>query len=418
MSEVIEHICPSCGADLHFDPDSQNVKCPYCGSEFPIEEVMKNEGNLELADNGGEQWEESELNGMAEYVCESCGGNLYTESTTSATICPYCGSAVIMKGRLSGTLRPDKVIPFKHSKDSALQKLEEYCGGKKFVPKDFINAKQLEEIKGLYVPFWVYDADIHADITYECVNVRRWTSGDTEYTERKYYRVRRGGDIAFDNIPADASSKTNDELMESIEPFDNSQSVDFTTGYLTGYVADKYDVDQEQVRPRVRQRIHEGVNDAFRSTVHYDEVRTSNSQIVTKNSSVDYVLYPVWLMNTSWKDKKFTFAMNGQTGKMVGNLPADMFKLVGVSLLLFAVGLALVTIGLSVAGGGFSFTNLLIGLAFGAFIGIVFFAFFRKQLNNVEFQHGAAMYIRNNSMNLTVQSDEFLYKRVTTRSRK
>ena len=185
---------------------------------------------------------------MSEYQCKTCGGNLYTDENTSATICPYCGNAVMLKGRLSGTLKPDLVIPFQMTKEQALKGLAEHTGSKWFVAKAYKESNQLDEVKGLYVPFWVYDADLDADVVYNCVDERTWRSGNTEYTERKYYRVRRAGDIAFDHVPADGSSKMPDDLMESIEPFDHDKAMDFTTAYLSGYVADKYDIDQETPR--------------------------------------------------------------------------------------------------------------------------------------------------------------------------
>ena len=420
MSETIEHKCPCCGGSVVFDASSQKVKCPYCDSEFDVSEMTKNEGDLDigvddLASNGGEEWSEQELYGLSEYQCQSCGGDIYSDETTSATLCPYCGNAVVLKGRLSGVLKPDKVIPFKKTKEVALKGLEDHCGGKRFVPKKFIENNKLEEIKGLYVPFWVYDADLDANIEYEGVDERTWTSGNTEYTERKYYRVVRAGDIAFDHVPADGSSKMPDDLMESIEPFDYNEAQDFTTGYLSGYVADKYDVDQEQVRPRVRKRMAEGAADAFRSTVHYDEVYVKNSEISAKSSNVNYVLYPVWLMNTDWNGKKFIFAMNGQTGKMVGNLPTDMLKLGGTTAGIF-FGITILLSLLYYFAAEEIDIGVIIGIAILAgIVAAVFYSYFKSQLKSVEFQHGAANYYRQNSMNIRVQEDQFTHKTVTTR---
>ena len=402
-----------------FDVNSQKIKCPYCDSEFDIKEMMANEDlsqNYELADNAGQEWDENEMYGMSEYQCESCGGDIYTDSDTTATICPYCGSAVILKGRLSGVLKPDKVLPFKRTKDEALKALEEHCRKSWFIPKNFIENNKLEEVKGLYAPFWVYDADLFADIKFDCVNVRKWTQGDVEYTERKYYSVRRAGDIAFDHVPADGSSKIPDDLMESIEPFDFGQVEDFNTGYLSGYVADKYDIDQEQVRPRVKQRMTEGSVDAFRSTVHYDEVSVSNSDVKAKSSNVDYVLYPVWLMNTKWNDQKFSFAMNGQTGKIVGNLPSDKKKLGGVFLATMAIMTVIATVGWFFVENEWSFIAAGIGLMFGALISVVIYAIIHGKLVNVEYQHGARNYYRPGSMVLRISTDDFLYKKVTKRN--
>ncbi len=420
MTEALEHKCPSCGASLQFDVESQMVKCPYCDCEFDVKALMSNEGDLtidenDLAADGGMDWEEAELYGMTEYQCQSCGGNIYSDSTTSATMCPYCGNAVILKGRLSGVLKPDKVIPFQKSKEQALQGLSEHCGGKRFVPKNFILNNKLEEIKGLYVPFWVYDAELDARVEYKGVNIRTWRVGDTEYTERKYYKSVRSGGIAFDHVPADGSSKMADDLMESIEPFDYGKAEDFTTGYLTGYVADKYDLDQEAVRPRVRKRMTEGAEDQFKTTVHYDEIYVENSQISAKSSEVNYVLYPVWLMNTDWNGKKFTFAMNGQTGKMVGNLPADMIKLGGCTGLVFFAIAALIILLMYLGGGELDFSIVAGAIIFAGLAATIFYGYFRSQLKTVEFQHGASNYYRDGSMELNVKDDIFLYKKVSTR---
>ena len=422
MSDIINHKCPFCGATLEFDIGSQKVKCPYCDNEFEPEELKKNEGdltvneeNIELAADGGTEWSEKELYGMSEYQCQSCGGDLYTDENTSATICPYCGNAVALKGRLSGTLKPDLVIPFQKTKEEALQGLSDHVGSKMFVAKNFLRDNKLEEVKGLYVPFWVYDADLDADVVYDCVDERTWTSGNTEYTERKYYKVRRAGDIAFDHVPADGSSKMPDDLMESIEPFDHNKAVEFTTSYLSGYVADKYDLDQEAVRPRVRKRMAEGAADAFGSTVHYDEVHVASSNISAKSSTVNYVMYPVWLLSTNWNDQLFTFAMNGQTGKMVGNLPMNKLKLASATAGVFAAVLAIVILLFFFATEEFDFGGIVGGLILGGIAAAIFFAYFQSQLKNVQFQHGASAYYREGSMNLKVKEDTFLYKRVTSR---
>ncbi len=420
MSETVEHKCPSCGASLNFDASSQMAKCPYCDCEFDVKTLMANEGDLtidcnDLANDAGMSWDEAELYGMTEYQCQSCGGNIYSESTTSATLCPYCGNAVILKGRLSGVLKPDKVIPFQKTKQEALDGLERHCGSKRFVPKKFILNNKLEEIKGLYVPFWVYDADLDAYVEYQGVDVRTWTSGNTEYTERKYYRVIRAGDIAFDHVPADGSSKMPDDMMESIEPFDYSKAEDFTTGYLSGYVADKYDLDQDAVRPRVRQRMSEGAADKFGTTVHYDEVSVRQTNISAKKSEVNYVLYPVWMMSTDWNGKKFSFAMNGQTGKMVGNLPADMLKLGGCTLSIWLGLTLIIALACFFMMEEFDIGIVIGGSIFAGILAAVFYAYFRSQLKSVEFQHGARNYYREGSMNIRVKEDQFLYKRTTTR---
>ncbi|MBP5686019.1 MAG: hypothetical protein J6W72_06340 [Candidatus Methanomethylophilaceae archaeon] len=424
MSDTINHKCPFCGATLEFDIGTQKVKCPYCDNEFEPEELKKNEGDLSISDEGielasdaGTEWSEKELYGMAEYQCQSCGGDIYSDETTSATMCPYCGNAVVLKGRLSGVLKPDLVLPFQKTKEQALQGLTDHVGSKMFVAKNFLRDNKLEEVKGLYVPFWVYDADLDADVVYDCVDVRRWTSGDTEYTERKYYKVRRAGEVAFDHVPADGSSKMPDDLMESLEPFDSGESVDFTTAYLSGYIADKYDITQEDVVPRIRQRVCEETDDRFRKTIEgYDRISMSESSINAEKSEVDYVLYPVWLFNLRWNEQKFTFAVNGQTGKIAGDLPPNKGRILITSLLFFAILMAGAWLLFSP---GAPMDEIIDAMTFSTIICGIFagtlYSMLLASLKSVEKKHGSEDYYREGSMNVSDRSEEFLYKKITTR---
>ena len=125
-------------------------------------------------------------------------------------------------------------------------------------------------------------------------------------------------------MPVDGSTKMDDALMESIEPYDFSGAVDFQTAYLAGFLADKYDVDSEQSIERANERIKKSTENAFASTVQgYSTVIPESTSIRLQNGKAKYALYPVWLLNTTWNGQRYTFAMNGQTGKFIGDLPLD-----------------------------------------------------------------------------------------------
>jgi len=136
--------------------------------------------------------------------------------------------------------------------------------------------------------------------------------------------IHRGGSVGFEHVPVDGSSKMPDDLMESVEPYDYSDALDFQTAYLAGYFADKYDVTAEESIDRANQRVRRSTEDAFASTVQgYATVNAESSSVQFHGGKAKYALYPVWLLNTTWNGEKYTFAMNGQTGKFVGNLPLD-----------------------------------------------------------------------------------------------
>ncbi len=334
------------------------MKCPYCDTEFDLETLAAFDEELkgEKADDiswqtPNETWAEQELGqeGMKLYVCESCGGEVVTEATTAAMKCPWCDNPIIMKGNVAGGLRPDYVIPFKLDKEAAKKKLTEHFEGKKLLPAVFKDQNHIDEIKGVYVPFWLFDADADADVRFKGTKTRSWISGSYSYLETSYYSVVRGGSIGFDNVPVDGSGKMDDKLMESLEPFDTSAMVDFQTAYLSGYLADKYDVSSEVSMERANARVKKSAEDAFARTVSgYSSLTPQTSSAQIENGKAKYALYPVWLLNTTWNGTKYVFAMNGQTGKFVGDLPVDKSlktkyywgKFLKTGLITFAVVLA------------------------------------------------------------------------------
>lgn len=347
MSDLFEYKCPNCGGSIEFDTSSQKMKCPYCDSEFDVE-ALKNKDNrlseqqpdsFSWEKDGQMNWDSGEENQMCIFVCKSCGGEIVADENTAATECPYCNNPVVMSGRLSGTLKPDYVIPFKLDKSKAKETLKSYTKSKKFAPKLFKTENKLEEIKGIYVPFWLFDSDANANVSFKATKTTTWSDKKYRYTKTDHYDVFRSGNMSFKNIPVDGSSKMADDLMESIEPYDFSEAVDFQTAYLSGFLADKYDVTMENSIGRANDRIKSSCEETLKETViGFDSVYTESSSVQTSNGVAKYALYPVWIMNTAYKGEKLTFAMNGQTGKLVGNIPVSKVKLAGLFLGITAVG--------------------------------------------------------------------------------
>ena len=332
MSVLQQYKCPCCDGAIEFNAQAQKMKCPYCDTEFEIQTLIEYDHvlNATQPENNswqtpsGTKWAEEETAGLRVYYCNTCGGQIVGDETTAATECPFCGNPVVMMGQFSGDLKPDYVIPFKFDKKAAKEALLNHYKGKRLLPKAFKKENHVDEIKGIYVPFWLYDTDANAHIHFKASSDEYWSDDEYDYEETSYYSVFRAGYLYFWNVPSDASSKIDDTLMESIEPFDFNEAVDFQTAYLSGFFADKFDITAQQGFDRAYQRIATSTEDVFSSTVRgYDRVRIVDNNIKLQDIKVKYVLYPVWLLTSSWKGERYTFAMNGQTGKMVGNLPMD-----------------------------------------------------------------------------------------------
>ena len=332
MAVLQQYKCPNCDGAITFDSDLQKMKCPYCDSEIEVQTLLaydqalkdQPEDNMQWETTAGTQWQPGEEDGLRVYTCNTCGGEIVGDETTGATHCPFCGNPVVMTGQFSGSLKPDLVIPFKLDKQAAMEALRKHYCGKKLLPKVFKDENRIQEVKGIYVPFWLFGADASGSVHYAATRVRTWSDSRYNYTETSHFRVIRAGGIGFENVPVDGSSKIDDTLMEAIEPFDLSGAVDFQTAYLSGYFADKYDVDAQSSIQRANERIKNSTQEAFASTVQgYTTVTPVNTNITLTGGTAKYALYPVWMLSTRWKDKYYTFAMNGQTGKLVGNLPMD-----------------------------------------------------------------------------------------------
>ena len=346
METLLEYKCPACGGALNFDSSLQKMKCPYCDTEFEVaalrelDEVLKQEqpSDFTWQAQPDSQWSEEETENLRTYICRSCGGEILGDENMAATNCPYCDNPVVMAGRFTGELRPDVVIPFKLDKAQAKAALARHLQKKPLLPKMFRSQNRIESIQGVYVPFWLFDTEVAANIRYKATRVHHWSDSNYTYTRTSYYSLLRSGQIAYDNVPVDGSSKMSNDLMESIEPFDLSQGVDFQTAYLAGYLADKFDVTADDCKMRANERIRTGTEEAFAATTAgYATVFPESTNIRLHGGKARYALLPVWMLTTRYQNKLYTFAMNGQTGKMVGNLPID-WKLFWMYLLTVGLG--------------------------------------------------------------------------------
>lgn len=363
-TQVTNYQCPACTGPLHYSAKSGKLACDYCGSSFDVAEIealyarkeaeaaaakqaadakaeaaqaAKAEAAETAAASGG--WDTSDLSrdwgaeadGLRVYSCPSCGAELICDQSTAATACPYCGNPAIVPGQFSGALRPDYILPFRLSKDDAVQALRAHYKGKPFLPRSFTSANHIEQIQGVYVPFWLFDGGAEGAASYRASNTNVYETGDYEITETRHYHVVRAGSLAFEKIPVDASSKMPDDHMDSIEPFDYAQLRPFSTAYLPGYLADKYDVTIDDSRDRADTRCRETLAQALRDTVTgYGACVTEREDIALRRGKVHYALLPVWMLSTKWRGQDFLFAMNGQTGKLVGDLPTDRGRFWGM----------------------------------------------------------------------------------------
>ena len=197
--------------------------------------------------------------------------------------------------------------------------------GKKLLPKAFSNENHIEEVKGVYVPFWLYDGSAEVDVRCHGTKVSGYSTARENVTVTNHYDVRRAGTVRFERVPVDASSKMPDDHMDAIEPFDYKELKPFSTAYLPGFLADKYDVSVQDCADRADSRCETSAVELMEQDARgdYTSCTVESKNVTLHRGKVHYALMPVWLLSTKWNGKSFLFAMNGQTGKLVGDLPLD-----------------------------------------------------------------------------------------------
>ena len=391
--QVLAYHCPTCGAALAFDPVSGNLKCSHCESVFTTEEIdaaYQEEEAERAAERTGDEWKT--------YSCTDCGAELMADQNTAVIQCPYCGNNTIATAQFAGSIRPNSVIPFGITKDQAMAKYREYysSGLKKFLlPGSFHTGSHVEEIQGVYIPFWLYQGTAKIEGDYEVSNKKE--EGDFEVTE--HYHAQRNGSMNFSNVPADASKRMADDLMDSIEPYDFSGIKPFSMSYLPGFLAERFDVNEKDTKKRAEKRISETITHKTRETLKYDSIDKEKAEVKVNFGRTKYALLPAWILTTKWDNKEWTFAMNAQSGKFTGNLPMSKGKFLLFLCLLFFVPFLL---GMVLGSTG-------VGTVIGVIVTLIGGLLASGSMKPVA-QAGRADRYMDAKVNLSVKTDQFVRK--------
>ena len=407
-TQITNYQCPSCTGPLQFSATTGKLECEYCGSGYSVEEIEvlyaeKNEKAEDAAETAAaaENWD---AENMRAYVCPSCGAELLCDLTTAATACPYCGNPTVVPGQFADVQKPDYVIPFQVEKEAAVAALKNHYKGKILLPGSFAKDSHLEEVKGVYVPFWLYDGDAEAEVVFRATRSRVHTTPNERITTTEYYRVERAGMVSFEKVPVDGSTKMPDGHMDAIEPFDYEKMVPFSMAYLPGFLADKYDQDAAGCARRAQDRCRNSAIAAMEGTVTgYNGSTVEQADVQMHQRGVSYALLPVWLLSTRWQDKNYLFAMNGQTGKLVGDLPVSKGRLALLFAGLFAIFALLGTLLFEAEAG-------LIG---GAIVAAIICAIVAGSMKTANVSTDANAYIPGSGVTIRHRLDLFTHRTVT-----
>lgn len=324
--KIVNYKCPNCAAAMQFAIETQLWSCRFCNSAFDVAELeqLEKQVGTETSEPDEQPPAEFQSGDAVVYICPDCGGRIITALNTAATFCVYCHNPVVVAAHLHGEHKPVKIIPFKLPQEHALTALHAVCRKKPLLPRSFRHAAKRGEVSGLYVPFWLFSANIYIKVAGTARTVSSRIAGNFRTETTDHFRILREATVPFKMLPVDASIRMDNTLMDALEPFDYSQLMDFSMEYLAGFFAESYDEDALDCTLRFIERSDKGalqyIQDSLKkyqaTSLETVEVRRGNMQSV-------YAMLPVWIMNIKDGKKIYTFAMNGQTGKVAGNLPVS-----------------------------------------------------------------------------------------------
>ena len=298
--------CKNCGGNTIYSPEHKGMFCPYCESEKS--EVRK-----------------YDLYNIT--ICPDCGGALEIGEHTSAMQCPFCDNHIILNERVEGEYQPQKLIPFKYSKNMVKNIMKDKFRKCIFSPTDFLSEVRLNSMSGEYIPFWMYDYNAHCTYRGEGIKVRTWTTGEIQHTETSYYDVVRDMNIAYHDIPVDASVNMPDNIMDLMEPYQYNEMVDFAPEYMSGFGGEKYNMAASLVENRAETKMRGSAESILMNSISgYARVNQMQKDVTAQNTASRYCLLPIWKYIYKYNDVLYPFYVNGQTGKIVGKVPISAKK--------------------------------------------------------------------------------------------
>lgn len=315
--------CPNCVAALIYNPTTGKMDCLSCGSSFDVDQFEEKEKKAETAQAAREEKmqnlgiEEDDMMECNIYSCTACGAELAVNGVESSTFCSYCGQPTIVFNRVSSTKKPKYIIPFAVSKNQAVTTIRKHLSSGFFVPKEIQNF-EIERVRGIYVPFWLYDID-YSDEQYLSGKVKSGKSTVTKY----YFRSAK---TTFHNLTLDASKQLSDESSQRLEPYHTERLREFDTGYLSGFYADCFDMSSEQLQSLAVSRSMRMFNEQVEKSVKASDVTILQNNPKVNVTKAEYAMFPAWFLTFRYNDEPYTILVNGQTGKVVGAVPFNKAK--------------------------------------------------------------------------------------------
>lgn len=325
--------CPNCNGNMKFDISTQNLLCEYCGTQMnPYDFQKASDANEFTVDREEYAATGSEVNTFTEdvftvniFTCPQCGGELISTDTTAATFCSFCGGSTILDSRISKEKRPGYIIPFQKTKEDCKKAYGEMLRKAPFAPPEFKDEENISRFRSIYMPYWVYSFEKNEHVAFRGSHTSR--SGD--YIIKNNYIFECDVEAKYKGLTFDAAASFSDELSNAIAPFEWRDARPFTPAYLSGFYADTDDVSSQVYTEDARAIVTKEMCNQMRQDslcklfeLGDDLIQAMEPELLQK----ELALLPVWFLTYRRGDRVSYAVVNGQTGKVAGDIPVDKKK--------------------------------------------------------------------------------------------
>lgn len=336
---AINFTCPSCGAPQKFSPDTGMLSCEFCSQESKIDIANETIKEYDFHHALLNLQHETSKEIQKEVTCKKCGSHFTLTPYSISSLCPYCDTPAIID--FVQEIVPKSLLPFSITEAKANEGFKKWLTSRWFAPTAFKKyLDQQEKILGYYLPYWTYDSDTvsnyHAqrgDIYYVTVNKTIVDNGRQRQVQVQESRIRWTPTsgvvyVSFDDVTVGASKTIARAILSALEPWDTSKLVPFDEQYLSGFEAQEYSVGLDNGFEFAKVKMSTKIDRNIRQDIGGDQQRIDHINTTYNNTSYKNVLFPIWTASFKWKEKTYNYAINAQTGKVVGERPYSMTKIV------------------------------------------------------------------------------------------
>lgn len=333
--EETDRKCPCCGGVMDYDPQTGGLACPYCGhtEAIPVDETIS-ETAEELDLRSAEKLENCDW-GVAKktVICEACGAESVYDALEIASVCPFCGSNQVMEAADQSTMAPGGVVPFQVTDKQASELFKNWIKKKWFCPKLAKESAKAKHFKGVYLPYWTFDADTRSEYKGEYGKDRRTKGSDgTDKIVTDWYFTHGTYDEKFDDELICATGKHSQSMLQGLEPYRTAENKAYKPEYVAGFAAERYALGikdaWQMARESISYKLKGNIEGEIRGRYHADSVRNLQVHTIFDHLTYKYLLLPVWISSYKYKDKVYQFMVNGQTGKVSGKIPLSIPKII------------------------------------------------------------------------------------------